>query len=199
MVNCPTPCVKANESATGFDWVSTGFEANIMLTAMKLSMKLKSADCIDDVVLLAAELHMNADQLEKLKSDIALKRIRLPKLGTILNAKIKLDVLAMHYMAEVYRDHDVTAYDIIDSSPQGGWNFLVIRSDEFVYPRGASPLDRLKTNLGKIYTRRTLPLTCLGYGKAGIVQKLQNYVHGGMLETQDLDRWPLGPIASYIL
>ena len=104
----------------------------------------------------------------------------------------------MHYMAEVYRNHDVTAYDIIDSSPQSGWNFLVIRSDEFVYPSGASPIDRLKINLDKIYTRRTLPLTCLGYGKAGIAQKLQNYVHGGMLETQDLDRWP-GPIASYIL
>ena len=147
---------------------------------------------IKEVVLLAAEFHMDANALAKLKSDIESKKVREPECSSLMNAKVKLDVMHMHWMAEVYKKYDVTAYDIIDSSPQFGWNYLVIRTDEFMYPRNASALDRLKISLDDIYTRRTLPLSCLGYGKAGIVQKLQNYIHAGLLETQDPDRW-LGP------
>ena len=105
------------------------------------------------------------------------------------NGKQKLDIMAMHWMAEVYRVYDVTSYDVMDSSPQAGWNFLVIRSDEFLYPRDATPLHRVQLDLGTIFQRRTLPLTCLGYGRAGIVDKLSNYVHVGHMESQDFDRW----------
>jgi len=116
-------------------------------------------------------------------------KVRIPCRTAVENAKQKLDIITMHWMAEVYRQYDVTAYDVIDSSPQAGWNFLVIRSDEFLYPLDANPLIRLQLDLGTIFQRRTLPLTCLGYGRGGIVDKLSKYVHVGNLESQNFDRW----------
>ena len=91
------------------------------------------------------------------------REIRIPKTAAIRNAKQKLDVLAMHYMAWVYNNFNMLAYDIIDSSPQRGWNFLVTRTDEFCIPKGLTPKQRMLLNLGDVYIRRTLPLSCLGY------------------------------------
>ena len=65
----------------------------------------------------------------------------------------------MHWSTEVYNTHDVAAYDTIDSSPQQGWNFLVIRTDEFLYPRDTTPIGRLQIDLGHIYQRRTYERT----------------------------------------
>jgi hypothetical protein len=149
---------------------------------------MKTADDMKGSILLAAELCMNDSAYTQLVADIEAKCIRIPTVGVIANAKIKLDIMAMHWLREVYRTHDVAADDTIDSSPQMGWNFLVVRTDEFLYPLGTTALGRLQIDLGRIYQRRTLTITCLGYGKAGLVQKLENYVHCGCLETQDLER-----------
>ena len=94
----------------------------------------------------------------------------------------------MHYMADIYEKFDVWAFDMIDSSPQKGWHFLVIRTDEFAFPKCLSHRARLAIVLDHVYMRRTAPLTCLGYGKAGLAEKVSNYAHAGCLETGRLAR-----------
>jgi hypothetical protein len=181
-------CVKTTDDATGDDWHATPFDAKTMFAALQLGHHTKNAACLQSVCILATELSYGASAAAQLKADIERKHTRIPGRLALTRAKVKLDILAMHWMSHVYATHDIAAYDMIDSSPQGGWNFLVMRTDEFLYPRGCTALGRLQTDVHKIHQRRTLPITCLGYGKAGLVQKMQNYVHAGRLESQDLHR-----------
>ena len=183
--------VRATYEVTGDDWHVTPFDAKTMFAALQLGHHMKQAADLQSVCILATELSYGTSAAAQLQADIKMNHTRIPGKHAVTNAKVKLDILAMHWMSHVYATHDVAAYDMIDSSPQGGWNFLVMRTDEFLYPRDCTALGRLQIDVHKIHQRRTLPITCLGYGKAGLVQKLQNYVHAGRLESQDLHRWPI--------
>jgi hypothetical protein len=184
-------CVHSNSTdIRDNDWTCATFDAKLMLTVLRLASKIKPMSDITDIVMLAAEIALKPDELGAFTDRIESGIIRLPGTRTVRRGKQRMDIMAMHWVAQLYKEHDVTAYDIIDSSPQGGWNFLIIRTDEFLFPKDASPLARIQTNLASIFHRRTMPVTCLGYGRGGLVDKLANYVHCGHLETQDLERWP---------
>ena len=160
-----------------------------MLKALKLSNQMKNDDDMEGAVLLACEMVLEPTALDQLRNDIKSGKVRVPGKGALRTAKQKLDVVAMHWMVQQYASYDISAYDIIDSSPQNGWNFLVVRTDEFLFPKNASFWVRLTLDLGTIFQQRTLPLTCVGYGKGALHIKLGNYCHSGLLESQDLDKW----------
>jgi hypothetical protein len=184
-------CVRSNSAnINNNDWINATFDAKLMLTTLRLASKIKPSSDITEIIILAGEIALKPDEFADLKGRIESGTTRLPTIKTVNQGKQKLDIMAMHWVAQLYKEHDVTAYDIIDSSPQGGYNFLIIRTDEFLFPIGASSLDRIKISLASIFHRRTMPVTCLGYGRGGLVDKLANYVHCGYLETQDLERWP---------
>ena len=182
--------VPQGESTEGTDnWHTTAFPSHLVWKVLQLSEHLKDDADVTEVIMLAADLVLDEAQSTALKARLASGDLTLPVSKTVKHARQKLDVLSMHWMARIYEAFDIWAYDVIDSSPQRGWNFLVVRTDEFAFPKGISDKARLAITLDHVYMRRTCPLTCLGYGRGGLADKIYNYTHGGCLDTQDLTRW----------
>jgi len=170
-----------------------------MWKVLQLSQELKESADLTKVIRLAADLALPEDEAAALQAKLASGAISTPSPQIITRAKQNLDVVAMLYMAKIYEEFDVWAFDMIDSSPQRGWNFLVVRTDEFVFPKAMPDRARLAVDLATVYQRRTAPITCLGYGKAGLAEKLSNYAHAGCLETQNINRWGSSIIKQELL
>ena len=155
--------VNAKTEAADEDWYTSAFPPLVMWQVLQMCEELKETADIRKVVKLALQMVLSPAEAKIYTDRLDSREIRIPKAGAIRNAKQKLDVLAMHYMAWVYDNFNVLAYDIIDSSPQRGWNFLVTRTDEFCIPKTLTPKQRMALDLSDVYMQRTLPLSCLGY------------------------------------
>jgi hypothetical protein len=88
-------CITANQDASGDDWHNTPFDAKTLLTALKLSQRMKSNHDMKGTVLLALQLCLDDQAYTQVLADMEAKRTRIPAEGCLMNAKIKLDIMAM--------------------------------------------------------------------------------------------------------
>eukprot|EP00959_Pyramimonas_sp_CCMP1952_P061605 1287394-Pyramimonas_sp.AAC.1 len=98
--------------------------------------------------------------------------------------------MAMMYERVMLEKHVTWRYLMPDSSPQGGWNFLVVRCDEFAFPANATATEILNTRLETVHKQKTLPVMVLGRGAASEVHKTCKIIHAGRCNSGKLfDKW----------
>jgi len=117
----------------------------------------------------------------------------LPELReTIRRWRIKLDICTMLWQRHLLATSRPSQGDTLrflnwDSSPQGGYNYLIIVEDVFMRPLGRvgdNPVENLT------WVRRTMPITVIGQGKASVAGKLSKAVHSAKLESgQYFNEW----------
>jgi hypothetical protein len=122
-------------------------------------------------------------------------------------ASQRLDLLAMAWQQTVMKRSCVLQYLYLDSSPQGGFNYFVGKAREFVFPKvfeqlrfGGAPMrlwtQRMNLSLQEHFVgTRTIPVTVLQHGQAGLVYKLHNVLHAIGLEcgsAANFESWRWG-------
>ena len=76
---------------------------------------------------------------------------------------------------------DAWRYGQMDASEKKGFNFLNVRVDSFVFPKGSTPRDICFcmddiVRFSKTMRRETFVSSCLGYGRAGVVDKIRGFI-----------------------
>lgn len=163
--------------------LNLSFPPAILWKALELKSHAKGASRIRDIIILAAQLVLPPEQAAAISADVKSGALRLPSRWTLDRAQKQLDICSLHFQRHLFARFDVICMHMLDASPQRGWNFLVARTDDFRMPKDLPHEDRLSLPLGSIMSRRTLPLTCLGYGSAGLAEKLACYIHMGRMEA----------------
>lgn len=122
-------------------------------------------------------------------------------------ASQRVDLLAMAWQQTVMKRNCVLQYLYLDSSPQGGFNYFVGKAREFVFPKvfeqlrfGGAPMrlwtQRMNLSLQEHFVgTRTIPVTVLQHGQAGLVYKLHNVLHAIGLEcgsAANFESWRWG-------
>jgi hypothetical protein len=90
--------------------------------------------------------------------------LKLPSRTILARAEIKLDVLSYAYWAYQLDDNQSFGYLMIDSSPQGGWDLFACLDDVLCWPNHFTLGQQVAMDIATHWTRRMLPLSCLGKG-----------------------------------
>ncbi len=77
----------------------------------------------------------------------------------------------------------------VDSSPQFGHNFLCIREDRVSIPLAVTSVERSKFDINAHFETRVLPLSTLGLGQAGLVNKVLNVANIFLMETSSPEQF----------
>lgn len=114
--------------------------------------------------------------------------------STIRRWTIKMDMLTSLYQRHLLADDSIERVRFLnwDSSPQGSFDYLGIVEEVISRPAcGPRRIDRQDPYGGFTWTRRSLPLSCLGHGESGVTQKLLRAVRSASLESGRLlfNRW----------
>jgi hypothetical protein len=90
--------------------------------------------------------------------------LHLPSRAVLDRSELKLDVLTCNYWAHQLDTHDSFGYLMIDSSPQGGWDLFACLDDVLNWPKHLGTRAQITMDLAAHWSRRMLPLSCLGKG-----------------------------------
>ena len=159
------------------------FPVTLVLRAVELAKYLRNGDNMRHVVTLACQMAGCEPPDES----------AMPACGeTLRRWRVKLDCMTMLWhrrLLQLPHAGDCLRFLNIDSSPQGGYNFLIIVED-IIYrpPLNVSEFDSPLTNF--TWHRRTKPAIVMGSGRAKVVDKTAKTVHSATLEAGDkLDLW----------
>ena len=101
-----------------------------------------------------------------------------------------MDIVQMRWRQVELSKHHTIRWLMLDSSPQGGWDFFLCRAMELVTdrellqtPSKEALMRRVNLDLTRAYRKRTLPATILGQGATGKANKLWNFVHVARVDS----------------
>lgn len=122
--------------------VTYTFTPEVILKALQMQSLLKTGADMTRVFMLAAEMIMTPASLRFFKQQLELDQHRLPQRSILYDAKHKLVTLEMLYERHRHTDTVFSRHWSPDSSPQGGWNFLVIIESRCSWPASTDVEDR---------------------------------------------------------
>ena len=148
------------------------YTAAAMLSFLDLSSSLKPSAKIEHVLAASSNIFFGEEgrDLQKTLRD---GEVPLPCLGTLRVARQKLDFLSMVWQQKLFLRWDLLVYQLLDASPQLGYNFLVVLEDHVRVPKSCSYdlLRRCALDLNKHWGTILLAFSSLGFGHASTVKK----------------------------
>ena len=164
------------------------FEPEVMLMALSFQHRLRNGVALSDGLAAAAPFFFGPLAAEPLVQELKTDSLLLPKDAVMLDACIRLDLLAMKYEHRIAEQFNCWRYMTIDSSPKLGFSWLVIREDRFMFKveEGAEYLEQqLNANFNSVYESRLCPLSVYGRGRGSLVKKNCNTSNVFKLESPD--------------
>eukprot|EP00959_Pyramimonas_sp_CCMP1952_P101381 2120707-Pyramimonas_sp.AAC.1 len=86
-------------------------------------------------------------------------------------ARVQFDFLSSGYLGSRQNDFANWIYLNPDSSPQLGWNWLVVREDKFSWPKDESLEATMASNFNSKVQSRTRRLSTIGRGHGAAIFK----------------------------
>jgi len=163
-----------------------------MLAFMDLAEKLKPSATMNDTLSTCAMLFFG-DGGTTLASKLSAGAIPLPTASTLKMARLKLDMLSMIFQQKLFLRFDFLIYQLIDSSPQLGFNFLITVEDQIRIPWPATwdLARRAALDLNEHFVTLLQAFASLGLGKANTLVKTvttTNTLISGVESVADFDR-----------
>ena len=151
------------------------FTTQAILESLKLSADLRPGAGLSNVVAGSAVLLFghNANQLAL---DIRSGKYPLPGGDLIRSSRLRLDIMSVLFQQQRFLSGHYVTYDLLDSSPQLGFNILGVIEDWFFIP-DAHTLQihhHLALEALGCYGTSICPLSSLGLGKVGLIKKSTN-------------------------
>ena len=187
--------VSGNVSATLKFRIRRGFAIHrysvpAVMNALELSWAMRNTreTSMSDVVKLAWRCSLPADQVASFESKLASGEIQIPQRSMLNVATVKLDVLYSVWQRDILQRSGGWRYLLADSSPIQGTSHFCLREDRVIWEGCPAHKDILQLPFEKLYQSRHLPLSTLGLGAAGEVNKGCNLCHAILLESGS---WPM--------
>ena len=148
------------------------YSASGMLSFLELASNLKPSAEMKNVLSASAALFFG-DAGKSLVVDLQQGKVPLPSLQTMKVARLRLDLLSMVWEQHLFLRFDLLIYQLVDSSPQLGYNFLVVLEDVVRIPQELTRdlLRRAAFILNDNWVPIVQALSSLGLGKASAVSK----------------------------
>ena len=152
--------------------VAHRYAPSAMLSYLELAANLRPTAKIGDALAASAEIFFGAPAVgfkKKLRDGV----VPLPSLNTMKIARLKLDLLSMIWQQKLFVRFDYLIYSLIDSSPQLGYNFLVVIEDQVRVPWAATwdLAKRMALILNEHWESVLQPFSSLGLGRASTLNK----------------------------
>lgn len=196
--------IVATDSSTGLQDVSrnisamshavsgnTGhrFDAESMLSCIKLASHLKPKSRLCDVLADAVDILYRDQPHEQLHNDLVNGSFKLPSENSLRMARVKLDVLHTAFEMELALTHWCRRYLSYDSSPIFGHNFYVVREERIIIPMDVAMSLTADMDLSAYYEDRIMQLSTLGHGNANSTKKGLNTAGLYLNESKDDDQF----------
>lgn len=176
----------ARSEASSLPAVTHRYSVRCLLAAWRLRCALRSGKTpLGDIVKMSAQLAFGSSGAAQVCSDIDSGALPLPAKDVLAKVGQRLNLMDFLWQRHSHSDRSAYRWLFLDSSPQGGYNFLVFMEDKISFSAALDPPDIVRLDLASNYTERHLPVTCLGYGAADRLYKTLSVHHAICLETGD--------------
>ena len=149
--------------------VTHNYDARTMITALQFSQDLEPGVSLQVALRHAAPFFFDRETGPVVD---ALRDAALPQESRLRDARVRLDLLAIRWDRECCQSAAHWRYINPDSSPQLGWNWLIMREDLFTFPSIApaafAPVPEV---LNVAFSSRTDVLGTLGRKRASLVKR----------------------------
>ena len=155
--------------------VNHSFTVPCLLDSLLLNRDVRPGARLQDVLSASARLLLG-DAGGPLATSIAEGKYALPSVSLLRSSRVRLDLMFVLFQQRLFSRGQYRHYQVLDSSPQLGYNILAVLEDTFLIPERHT-LDLhvyLAANAADHYFSWICPLSSLGLGKAGRVEKSTN-------------------------
>ncbi len=148
------------------------FDPSFMLRTWRFSHLVRNSEKpLSETILLACSLVLSATEVDKLRSAFATGEIRLPGRSALAKVECRLHVIDLWYQQSLHSKVAYRRHWCPDSSPQLGFNFLVVVEDRLPFPI-SSPHEFVAAldPQGALQTKH-LTLVCVAHGRGSVLHK----------------------------
>ncbi|CAK0828340.1 unnamed protein product, partial [Prorocentrum cordatum] len=145
------------------------FDPFYLMAALQLKHHSKQGRSLKSVLHHAAPFFFDQGQSSQFQH--GLRECALPTESTMREARVQLDLLSSGYARLRQKDYVNWIYLNPDSSPQLGWNWLVVREDKFSWPKDDSIDAIMASNFNSKMQSRTCRLSTIGRGHGAAIFK----------------------------
>ena len=172
---------------------STRFPPRVIFAGLRLLPNVKSSHVsMSDLVTACLDI-VDCPEAVGIKQRVQEKAITVPTMDWIRKQIIKYDMMCMVYRRWRNKHIGPCALRWLnpDSSPQGGWNYLVIVGNTLAFEVDDA-LERIRLLVeNQVHLeKRSMPSGVMGYGNATLTEKVLKTVHKIALETHQPDSPP---------
>ena len=150
------------------------YDPETMLQALMLSAKTRRSHSLNDVLATCAPFFFGHVASASIVGALRDGSIQLPQASVLQDAQIRIDILEMARQRSIGAQFECWRYPAIDASSAYGHNWLMAREDVFEFSKGAANdgfmSGILQSNFNECLRNRTLPLSTLGRGRAGLAK-----------------------------
>ena len=132
---------------------------------------------------------MPGDQLAPVINELRDNYFSLPSIDILRQARVRLDMMHFIFEQQLWLKILYRRYIMIDSSPQLGFDFLIVREYRIRIPvaDALDPLVRQRLNLNDCFEERICPVSVVGAGKANLVTKSVKAANIWLMESNSPD------------
>lgn len=149
-----------------------------ILSCLQLASNLKPTASVKDALAACAPILMGAEG-DSVAGDLRGDKYHLPSVKMLRAARLRLDYMHMIFEQKLFLRCDARHYQLMDSSPQLGFNFLCTIVDTIYIPAAHAVNIHLRVaaDLNDHWSSESAPLSSLGVGKSSLVKKSMNSLH----------------------
>jgi hypothetical protein len=154
--------------------VTHRFEPATMLKSLLLKSKMKASQTLQSILAVSSWFLFGPDASQSIAEE--LPRVTLPSDGRLREATVRLELLATLHSRNDSQKHITWRYLNPDSSPQLGWDWLVMREDTFKFSKDIYTCDEelVCADFNQAYDSNTTMLSTLGRGRSQLIKKTFN-------------------------
>jgi hypothetical protein len=159
-----------------------------LLSYMQLARHLKPASQMSDVLADSADIFFG-DAGSDLITKLGNKEIPMPSISLLRDSRLRLDLLSVAFQEKWFSRWQTLHYELVDSSPQLGLNFLAVIEDVIRIPESCSLniILRLQHDVGSNWQEELQCFSSLGVGRAGKVKKTMSCANLVLMSVANLD------------
>jgi hypothetical protein len=158
--------------------VSHRYSVRGLIQYLKLGKNLKPSANMCDALAASAEILLGAVG-QTLAARIQNRELHLPSLDLLRASRMRMDYLSIMFQRQLFLRGTALVYQLVDSSPQLGFDILAVILDKIFIPHAQSLniVLRLGLDLNANFSSQICPLSSVGSGNSSCIVKTQNTAH----------------------
>ena len=167
--------------------VENRYSPHTLIRSLELKRHMRAGAKVDDVLIASAALLLGDAAGHDVERQIGQGGCALPSVALLRVARIRLDILGILFHQKQWLRTQSLEYDLVDSSPQLGYNILAVIEDTIIVPETHTLTAHMEISSALQLSSQMCPLSSLAFGKAGLLKKSQNHVNISLMQSGTLE------------